>query len=144
MTKIFNKAKEKDKRKLLRSRLTETELIFWGAIKKGVFAPYRIIRQYSVNGFVVDFYIRKFKIAIELDGNIHSIEGAKEHDIERQKIIEKYNITFIRFTNEEVKNDLTSVIKKLKQLINTFDIPKVASPYQGEVLSDSEAEGYGT
>ncbi len=116
MTKIFNKTKEKIKRKLLRNNMPKAEIILWSKLKgKGLGHKFR--RQYSVDKFVLDFYCPKLKMAIEIDGGSHYIDGAKERDIERQRIIEYYGISFIRFTNNEIYENLDGVLIKIVEVI---------------------------
>ncbi|OGI09963.1 MAG: hypothetical protein A2Y40_02025 [Candidatus Margulisbacteria bacterium GWF2_35_9] len=115
---IFNRADDKEKRRILRKNMTEAEIILWSMLKNRNLLGYRFVRQYSVAGFVIDFFCSKLKLAIELDGGIHDIEGAKESDDERQIIIEQYGIIFLRFKNEEIKNSLNDVLIKIKENIN--------------------------
>ena len=54
---------------------------------------YEIIRQYQVEGYFIDGYIKELNLAIEIDEKPKN----KERDIERQKIIEnKLNCKFLR------------------------------------------------
>ena len=54
--------------------------------------------------FFIDFALLKNKIAIECDGSYWHKD--KNRDIARQKIIEKLGWTVLRFSEEEIKNDL--------------------------------------
>ena len=65
--------------------------------------------------YVVDFYIKDIGLAIEIDGKIH--ENNIFEDGIRQARIEKLGVRFIRFTNEQILNDLPWVLKELKDLI---------------------------
>lgn len=54
---------------------------------------YKILRQYKVEGYFIDGYIKEINLAIEVDERPKN----KERDIERQKIIEtKLNCKFLR------------------------------------------------
>ena len=72
-------------------------------------------RQYVIQGFIVDFYCPKLKLAIEIDGEIHKYQ--LKDDVERQKIIESENIKFFRIKSKEVENDLKNVLERLKRFI---------------------------
>ena len=63
--------------------------------------------------FVIDFYSPILKLAIEIDGESHSSEGAAEYDRERQTYIESFGIKFIRFTNNDVYNNLDGVLESI-------------------------------
>ncbi len=65
--------------------------------------------------YIVDFYCQEIRLAIEVDGNIHDFRYIE--DAQRQGEIEKYGITFIRFTNKEIKYNMFSVILSLETKI---------------------------
>lgn len=72
-------------------------------------------RQMPFLDYVVDFYIKDIGLAIEIDGKIHD-DNVLEDGI-RQARIEKLGVTFVRFTNDEINNNLAEVLDKLKGLI---------------------------
>jgi very-short-patch-repair endonuclease len=49
---------------------------------------------------------------VEIDGQIH--EDQQEYDLGRTAELEKYGIKVIRFTNDEVNEDIQSVINAIK------------------------------
>jgi very-short-patch-repair endonuclease len=65
--------------------------------------------------YVVDFYIKSIGLAIELDGSSHHNNVLE--DGKRQSRIEELGVTFIRFSNHEVQNNMESVLKKLIEVI---------------------------
>jgi len=113
MTKVYNKESEKFKRKLLRKNMPKAEVILWTKLKGKELSGYKFRRQYSVEKFVIDFYCPKLKLAIELDGDSHYVEGADERDKERQKIIETFGIHFLRFNNREIHENIDGVLNKV-------------------------------
>lgn len=66
-----------------------------------------------VEGFIVDFYCPEDKIAIELDGAVHGQQ--KEHDLERQNILEENRIKVLRFKNNEILNNLKASLVTIKK-----------------------------
>jgi len=96
MTKIYNKIEEKLKRKMLRNNMPRAEVVLWSKLKGRGLGGYKFRRQYSVGKFVIDFYCPKLKLAIEVDGDSHYIEGADLCDKERQTIIESFGIENLR------------------------------------------------
>ena len=101
--------------KKLRKKQTSTEIIMWNELRNRKLLNYKFRRQYSIEGYIVDFYCTELKLTVEIDGPIH--ENQIEEDIYRQKVIEKRGVKFIRFTNQEVENSLQDVLKNLKDLI---------------------------
>lgn len=66
--------------------------------------------------FIVDFYIQYYghKLAIEVDGGYHLSAKQKSYDTYREDWLrKKRKCEFMRFTNEEVFNNVDCVIKKI-------------------------------
>jgi len=127
MTKLYNQKKQIVLRRKLRHKMTRAEWLLWGAIRNKQINGYRFRRQFGIGKYVVDFYCPKLKLAIELDGDSHFEEKTKEYDQKREKELASFRIRIVRFTNQEIYNDLYRVIEDIKKLI-----PLPTSPYQGE------------
>ncbi|MEA5598966.1 endonuclease domain-containing protein [Rivularia sp. UHCC 0363] len=113
MTDIYNKNSEKGKRRQLRQDIVKAEKIIWDKIRNKQIENCKFRRQYSVDKFVIDFYSPILKLAIEIDGESHFMEGAAEYDRERQTYIESFGIKFVRFTNNDVYNNLDGVLETI-------------------------------
>jgi very-short-patch-repair endonuclease len=75
----------------------------------------RVLRQRPIDNFIVDFYIPKLKLVIEIDWESHFDEQWKDYDVERTQILEWLWLKVIRFTNEEVMNNFDWVCKNLER-----------------------------
>src|SRR3989338_11663111 len=102
MNKVYNKASETAKRKILRNNLPLPEVLLWQQLKNRQLEGYKFRRQYSINRYVIDFYCPNLKVAIEIDGDSHYKEDAQEYDIIRENFIKEYGVKFLRFSNEDV------------------------------------------
>lgn len=111
---IFKRAAE------LRKNMTEAEKILWSALRRKQIKGKRFRRQHPVNTFIVDFYCHEAKLIIEVDGGIHNIEEQKEYDHGRSEELEQLGLKIIRFTNEQVLQNLNKVIKEIKENITIF------------------------
>jgi leucyl-tRNA synthetase len=110
----------KEKAQELRKNQTEAEQILWEAIrKKSLDVKFR--RQHIIGSNIVDFVSLETKLVIEVDGKIHL--DKKEYDAERTKELESVGFSVIRFTNEEITNDIENVISKIK--LKLEELPKV-------------------
>jgi len=141
MTKIFNRADEKFKRKMLRRNMPPAEVILWSKLRNKGVKGYKFRRQYGIEKFVIDFYCPQLKLALEVDEDSHFIEGSDSRDKERQLIIESFGITFLRFTNREIYGNIDGVLDKIIEHIED-NLPhpllgkegiKSSSHLQGEV-----------
>jgi imidazole glycerol-phosphate synthase subunit HisF len=101
--------------KALRNNLTHEERVLWGRLKE-CFPDYKFRRQHPISEYVADFYCHKLKLVIEVDGSIHLMEENQKLDNLRQDNIEHLGITVLRFTNEQVRREIESVIA----IINDF------------------------
>jgi len=98
-----------------RKNQTKTEAIVWYQILDNKKTGFKFLRQKPINRFIIDFYSRKLLLAIEIDGGYH--KKRINYDIERDKYLDNLNIKTIRFTNEEVLNDLNKVKEEIMIVI---------------------------
>jgi very-short-patch-repair endonuclease len=113
MTQIFNWRRETIKRRQLRNKLTETEAILWMRLKAKQVNGFRFRRQYSVGPYVADFYCPEAKLVVEIDGGIHLTTEAQLYDKEREEYMNSLGLKTIRFTNDEVRKNLSGVVLKI-------------------------------
>lgn len=71
MTKLYNQKRVKSKRKKLRSNMPLAEKLLWYNLRKKQVNNYKFRRQYSIGKYIVDFYCREAKLALEIDGDSH-------------------------------------------------------------------------
>ncbi|GET44749.1 endonuclease domain-containing protein [Capnocytophaga felis] len=124
--------KLKEFARILRKNSTLSEVLLWKQIKNKALGV-EFHRQVPILEYIVDFYCHELRLAIEVDGNIHDFRYLE--DAQRQGGIEKYGVTFIRFSNEEIKYNMFSVMLSLEEKIRELqkeqeDIP--LPPSKGE------------
>jgi len=117
MTQLFNKTTEKLKRRQLRRNITKAEAIVWQKLRCKQIENCKFRNQYSVEQFVLDFYSPEIKLAIEIDGESHFQDAAAHYHNERQIFIESTGINFLRFTNNQVYENLNRVLEIIAQKI---------------------------
>ena len=113
---MFYRKKDKAKRQALRANMTQAEKYLWQELRKKQLSGFRFRRQFSVAGFVLDFYCPQVKLAIEVDGGYH--QDTQEYDQEREAIIRRLGIDFLRFTNAEVLQDWEIVNLKIENKLH--------------------------
>ncbi|MEI6352857.1 MAG: endonuclease domain-containing protein [Candidatus Nomurabacteria bacterium] len=113
----------KDNSRNLRKVLTPSEKKIW----KEFFQKIDLIvyRQRIIDNFIVDFYIPKIKLVIEIDGKIH--EKLKEYDKERAEKLRSYGLKIVRITNESILNNSEKTYKKLSEIIDK-EFDKYSTP----------------
>jgi very-short-patch-repair endonuclease len=70
-------------------------------------------RQHSVGPFVMDFYSPEIRLAIELDGDSHYREGAREYDEQRTNFIERFGIRIVRSLNTDLYENLDGILEMI-------------------------------
>ena len=72
-------------------------------------------RQYIIGSYIVDFYCRKARLVIELDGSQHyDKNGLVEYDQIRTEYLEALGLKVIRFTNKEIEDQFSAVCRKIQ------------------------------
>ena len=69
-----------------------------------------VYRQKIIGKYIVDFYIAKKKIVIELDGRQHGEPEHREADEKRDKALSEYGIKVLRYTNKDIKENFRGVV----------------------------------
>ncbi|MDO5664790.1 MAG: endonuclease domain-containing protein [Bacteroidia bacterium] len=113
-------------RRKLRKNMTAAETSLWEMIRRKQLNGVRFLRQYSVENFILDFYSPKYKLAIELDDEVHNEKYQQERDENRTKRLNELEITVLRFENFEVFDypmrtltEIREYIEKIKENRNT-------------------------
>jgi very-short-patch-repair endonuclease len=101
--------------RILRKRMTPCEILLWEKLKGKQLLGLRFRSQHPIDIFIADFYCHEARLVVEIDGEIH--EGQIEYDDGREAEIERYGIKIIRFTNDEVINNLDNVVNKIKSIV---------------------------
>ena len=75
--------------------------------------PYTVRRQHNIENYIVDFYIAKKKIVIELDGIQHSLPDHKCADEQRDAALSAWGITVLRYSNDSIRNNFHAVAENI-------------------------------
>lgn len=113
----------KEKARFLRKNQTEAEQVLWAHLRNRRQDGYKFLRQYPIRFklnekprmFIADFYCAKRKLIIEVDGGIH--EKQKDYDNIRSEFLVTSGYLVIRFSNQEVINNTTEVLNKIKDAL---------------------------
>jgi len=100
---------------LLRKNMTLPEKRLWERLCKNQLRV-RFKAQHPIDIFIADFYCHPHRLVIEIDGKIHLSQ--KDYDEGRTAELERFDLTVIRFTNEEVLYDIDGVVEKIRMYLN--------------------------
>ena len=69
-------------------------------------------RQRVIQGFIVDFYYHRAGLVVEVDGDVHDLQ--QEEDERREKVLIEMGLRIVRFKNDEVVRDVSTVVGRIK------------------------------
>jgi very-short-patch-repair endonuclease len=105
-----------EKAKMLRKTMTEPEQKLWEELKGKKMLGLRFRPQHPIDIFIADFYCHSLKLVVEVNGGIHKSIERKEYDFGREGELENRGIKVIRFTNEEIENNITQERKEIERM----------------------------
>lgn len=111
---LHNKEIFKELRRSLRNNATPAEKRLWMCLKDSQLDGRKFRRQHGFGKYVMDFYCPSERLCVELDGETHDSEDARAHDEERTDFLQKHFIRVIRFRNEEVYDNVDSVLERIR------------------------------
>ncbi len=101
----------------LRKNMTDEEKHLWYDFLSKLPIPAK--RQKNVANYILDFYIPKAKIAIEVDGSQHTTKEHAEADAKRDAALSELGITVLRYRNIDVNKNFglvaQSIIEKIRE-----------------------------
>lgn len=107
--------KLKDKAKELRKAGVLSEVLFWKRVNKKQLLGLDIDRQKIIGNYIVDFYIKKIGLVIEIDGSSHN--DKYEYDLKRIEYLESLGLNIVRIDDLDVKKNLESVVQYIEKYI---------------------------
>ncbi len=96
----------------MRSASTEAEDLLWHAVRDRRLGNLKVRRQYLLGAYIVDFFIVKAKLVIEIDGPIHA--GQAGYDQQRARDLAAQGYRILRFSNEDVLRNLDQALKTIQ------------------------------
>lgn len=111
---IHNRKPMEVLRRELRKTPTSTEEMLWERLRSSQLGGRKFRRQHSVGVYILDFYCPTERLAVELDGSVHTTAEAIVHDEVRDTTLAQLQIRTLRISNDEVEADIESVLQKIK------------------------------
>lgn len=106
--------------------MTESEVILWSFIKWSKLGV-KFLRQkplfvYTENSWldryiIPDFYCFEKKLILEIDWSVHNLKDIYELDSYKVKLLTDMWYRVLRIKNEEIKQNIASVLKEIKKCI---------------------------
>jgi very-short-patch-repair endonuclease len=102
----------------LRRTMSLPEVVLWQRVRGGGLNGHLIRRQQPYGPFVLDFYCRAAKLAIEVDGWVHGREQQARHDDERDAWLRSQGVEVHRIPAAGILSALADVLTGLADALD--------------------------
>ena len=99
----------------LRRQMTPAETVLWSRLRRHQMG-YHFRRQLPIGQYIVDFVCLQHKLVVEIDGQQH-LGSAQDRERDCWLRAQRYRV--LRFWNEEVLNDLESVLLTITRALES-------------------------
>lgn len=95
----------------LRRPQTPAESRLWARLRNRQLGGFKFRRQHPIGRFIVDFYCVEARLVVEIDGDSHLDQV--EYDAGRTVWLSEQGNSVIRFTNQEIHQQLDAVLEAI-------------------------------
>ncbi|MBN1462608.1 MAG: leucine--tRNA ligase [Paludibacteraceae bacterium] len=136
---LYSYALLKELSEIHRKNTTEAESVLWSVLRNKSLSGYKFRRQHIIDKYIVDFVCLEKHLIVEVDGGYHNRPDIQEADKVRTFILREKDFEVIRFTNDEVINNIHVVLEKIEKKLNSIEI----QPKLDQTISPSVGGGRG-
>lgn len=101
----------------LRKNQTDSERKLWEVLRNRQLAGFKFRRQFSIGGYILDFYSPEYRLGIEADGGQHYEDRNKKHDELRDTVLSEAGVEILRFSDLEILNNIEGVWEVIQKTI---------------------------
>ena len=112
----YNKSLKEYSRKLRRN-MTDAEKLLWSKLRGRQLKGLQFNRQKPIGNYIVDFYCRKAKLVIEVDGSQHYQKDGKEKDKVRDAYMSRLGLRVLRFSDRDVLVNIDGVFEVISRYL---------------------------
>jgi very-short-patch-repair endonuclease len=134
----------------MRKEPTEAERMLWSILRGNNVGGFHFRRQVPIEGYIVDFFCAKAKLAVEADGGQHTDEEQQRYDDDRSAVLEASGIRMLRFSDVDVLQSIDAVGEAILHALtsaNSEGVSKITPPplpspgVPGEGVRGNAADG---
>ena len=115
----------KDRAKELRYAENLSEVLFWMQVHKGKFYNIDFDRQRIIGNYIVDFYVKKLGLVIEIDGSSHD-DDKDSYDKKREDYLKSLGLKIFRIPVNDILQNMVKAIVDLEEfIIENYSTPSV-------------------
>jgi very-short-patch-repair endonuclease len=91
------------------------EVIFWMQVHRKMFYGLDFDRQKVIGNYIVDFYVKRLGLVVEIDGGSHNEKT--EYDSQRDQYLESLGLKVFHTTDFDVLHHVSLVLNDLSNFI---------------------------
>ncbi|MGB5723706.1 MAG: endonuclease domain-containing protein, partial [Parasphingorhabdus sp.] len=115
----------------LRNAATPAERKLWKYLSKRQVGGRKFSRQMPVGPYYADFLCRELGLIIEIDGYSH--EARQNYDTKRSRDLVDHGYKVIRFTNNDVLNNVEAVVQQIERVLTDIPTPNPSRTREGKL-----------
>ena len=115
ITELPYNIKLRDRAKALRYAENLSEVLFWMQVHKGVFYKIDFDRQKIIGNYIVDFYVKKLGLVVEIDGSSHI--GKEKYDAQREDYLKSLGLRIFRIPVVDILQNMGKAMRDLENYI---------------------------
>ena len=112
---MYPQRKAVERARELRKKLTPPEARLWTALRQRKLNGLRFRRQHPIGPFIVDFFCPSARLAVEIDGVMHSLGDGEANDARRDSYLERVGLTVLRIPAAYVRDNLDAVLREIER-----------------------------
>jgi ATP-dependent DNA helicase RecQ len=97
----------------LRLNMSPPELKLWDQLRGRRLDGFKFRRQHPFDPYVLDFYCPEKRLAVEVDGEAHSMGDNPARDARRDAYLAKQGVRVLRFSARTVFEDMDAVVRTI-------------------------------
>ena len=101
--------------RLLRGNQTAAEQRLWSYLRRRQVDGLRFRRQHVLGSLIADFYCPQLRLAVEVDGSVHTRPEQQVLDRERDAALRGAGSQICRVTSEDVFNEISAVLTRIRE-----------------------------
>ena len=90
--------------------MSPPERLLWAQLKGRQLEGFKFRRQHPFEPYVLDFYCHSKKLAIEVDGESHSMGDQPVRDARKDGFLKKHGIRVLRVSAEDAFREMNAVV----------------------------------
>jgi very-short-patch-repair endonuclease len=111
------KRKHVERCRNLRKNQTDAERKLWSVLRDRQLSGVKFRRQFSLGGYILDFYSPQHKLGIEADGSQHYEDEGRRRDEQRTKDLSSLGVQVLRFSDRDVLNNVEGVCRVIQEVL---------------------------